>query len=120
MLVVDDARNDFVEFVRIPSFEISAKKLVTDEDVRHLELQILANPKSGSVIELTGGFRKLRFARPSRSEGKSGGTRVIYFFSEPRRRVYLILIYSKNVKDDLTGAEQRELRALARALQEDG
>ena len=108
---------EFLEFVSTPSFETSAKKLLTEEDRRQLELGLLSNPTAGAVIERTGGFRKVRFARPSRREGKSGGTRVIYYFLEGRRRIYLVLVYSKSVRDDLTTAEENELRKLARQLE---
>ena len=106
----------FLEFVSTPSFESSAKKLLTDEDRRQLELVLLSDLAAGAVIERTGGFRKIRFARPSLREGKSGGTRVIYYFIERRSRIYLVLVYSKNVKDDLTTAEENELRKMARQL----
>lgn len=74
-------------------------------------------PERGPLIERTGGFRKVRFARPSRREGKSGGTRVIYYFLSRRDRIYLLLVYSKSVKDDLTRDEENQLRRLARALE---
>lgn len=74
-------------------------------------------PKRGQVIERTGGFRKLRFARPSRREGKSGGTRVVYYLVDRRDRIYLLLVYAKGVKDSLTSAEENELRKLARELE---
>lgn len=78
---------------------------------------LLEEPRRGQVIERTGGFRKVRFARPSRREGKSGGTRVVYYYVERRDRIYLLLVYSKGVKDDLTRAEENELRRLGRALE---
>lgn len=99
------------------SFEASAKKLLTDEDRRTLELLLLEDPRRGQLIERTGGFRKVRFARPSRHEGKSGGTRVIYYLVDRRDRIYLLLVYSKAVRDDLTRAEENELRKLAKALE---
>jgi hypothetical protein len=107
----------YLEFISTPLFEISAKKLLTEEDRRQLELTLLMNPRGGQVIERTGGFRKIRFARPSRREGKSGGTRVVYYLLERRGRVYLLLVYAKNVKDDLTRSEENELRSLARQLE---
>ena len=84
-----------------------------------MELLLLDDPKRGRLIERTGGFRKVRFARRSRREGKSGGTRVIYYFLERRYRIYLLLVFAKGVKDDLTRAEENELRKLARALEEE-
>ena len=101
------------------SFERAAKKLLTEEDHRELELLLLENPKRGQLIERTGGFRKVRFARPSRREGKSGGTRVIYYLLDRRDRIYLLFVYAKGVRDDLSRAEEYELRRLARRLDEE-
>jgi hypothetical protein len=80
---------------------------------------LVEDPRRGQVIQRTGGFRKLRFARPSRREGKSGATRVIYYFVDRRARIYLILVYGKGVKDNLTRTEENELRTLAKALEEE-
>jgi hypothetical protein len=113
------SRSPHVEFVTTPMFEASAKKLLTEEDRRELELLLVEDPRRGQVIERTGGFRKLRFARPSRREGKSGGTRVIYYFIDRRDRIYLIEVYSKRVKDDLSRADEKALRTVARALEGD-
>jgi hypothetical protein len=99
------------------SFEASAKKLLTEEDRRALELFPLEDPRRGQLIERTGGFRKVRFARPSRREGKSGGTRVIYYLLDRKDRIFLLLIYSKSAKDNLTRSEENELRKLAQALE---
>lgn len=108
-----------IEFVATHGFEASAKRILTEEDRRRLELLLLEEPRRGQLIERTGGFRKMRFARPSRREGKSGGTRVIYFVLDRRNRIYLLLVYAKGAKDDLTRAEENELRKLARALEEE-
>ena len=107
----------FVEFIATRAFEASAKKLLDEEDRRQLELMLVADPRRGQVIERTGGFRKVRFARPSRREGKSGGTRVIYYFIQSKDRIYLIDVYAKGVKDDLTRAEENGLREVARVLE---
>jgi hypothetical protein len=107
----------FVEFIATRLFESSAKKLLDEEDRRTLELILVADPRRGQVIERTGGFRKVRFARPSRREGKSGGTRVIYYFIHRKDRIYLIDVYAKGVRDDLTRAEENGLREVARILE---
>ena len=112
-------RSESIEVVSTHSFEAGAKKLLTEDDRRELELMLVEDPKRGQVIERTGGFRKVRFARPSRREGKSGGTRVIYYFLDRRDRIYLLLVYAKGVKDNLTRAEENELRKLAKALKEE-
>jgi len=65
------AKETFVEFIATGMFEASAKKLLAEEDRRELELLLVADPESGRVIERTGGFRKVRFARPSRRRGRA-------------------------------------------------
>ncbi|MEZ4425421.1 MAG: hypothetical protein R3E98_18630 [Gemmatimonadota bacterium] len=112
------ARSDsYIEFVTTSMFETSAKKLLTEEDRRELELLLLEDPRRGDVVPRTGGFRKVRFARPSRKEGKSGGTRVIYYFIQRTDRIYLIEVYAKGVKGDLTRSEEHALRDVARVLE---
>lgn len=78
---------------------------------------LLEKPTRGELMERTGGFRKMRFARPSRREGKSGATRVVYYFLDRRDRIYLLLAYPKASRDDLTRTEENELRNFARALE---
>lgn len=107
------------EFIATHGFEASAKKLLDDEDRRALELLLLEDPWRGRLIERTGGLRKVRFARPSRREGKRGGTRVVYYFLARRSRIYLLLVYPKSVKDDLTRAEENDLKRLAQTLEEE-
>jgi hypothetical protein len=51
---------------------------LNDDDLRALERQLMDNPTAGAVMRNTGGVRKMRFAPPSRSAGKSGGFRACY------------------------------------------
>jgi hypothetical protein len=72
-------------------------------------------PDAGAFVRGTGGVRKLRIPLPGR--GKRGGARVIYYFQEARDCVFLIHVYAKNRKDDLTQAERQTIRKLVRALE---
>jgi hypothetical protein len=63
----------------------------------------------------TGGIRKLRVAVAGR--GKRGGARIAYYYRGSRELVYLILAYPKNVKENLTAAERREMRRLTAILE---
>ena len=71
---------------------------------------IAANPTAGNVIEGTGGARKVRFA--GRGKGKSGGYRVITFFTGTDTPVFLLNIFAKNEKTNLTSRERRILSAV--------
>jgi len=71
---------------------------------------ISANPAAGEVIEETGGARKVRFA--GRGKGKSGGYRVITFFSGRDIPVFLLNIFAKSEKTDLTPRERRVMKSV--------
>jgi len=61
----------------------------------------------GDVLVGTGGIRKVRFARGGR--GKSGGVRVIYYFYNAEEPIYLLEVFGKNEKANLTAAERNAL-----------
>ena len=72
---------------------------LTDEDLRVLQEQLLANPQLGAVIQGTGGLRKMRFALPG--QGKSGSSRVAYVDFVIAETIYLIFAYPKNLLESL-------------------
>lgn len=83
---------------------------LTDDDLRHLERAIIARPDAGDVIAGTGGVRKLRFAPPSRSGGKSGGFRVCYTWFVVSTTAVVLLIYPKNELTNLTADDKKAIR----------
>jgi hypothetical protein len=57
------------------------KMRLRDEDLQALEIALMEDPEAGDVMRGTGGLRKIRFAPPSWSMGKSGALRVCYVTS---------------------------------------
>lgn len=103
-------------FIQTDEFVKNWERLdLTDDDMRRLELEILKNPKIGSVIRGTGGLRKLRFS--FENKGKSGSTRICYVDFLLLETVYLITIYPKNEKDNLTKAECNNIKKMIDALE---
>ena len=79
------------------------------------QLEFLARrPKAGRIIEGTGGFRKVRFARPGK--GKSGGARVVYYYHNDTKPILLLLIYAKADQDNLTDAQKAQLKKHVNAI----
>jgi hypothetical protein len=87
-----------------------AKKLLSDRERQELVSYLSAHPASGTVIEGTGGIRKLRWAR--QGMGKSGGVRVIYYFHNEGMPLYALTLYGKGEKDNLNAAERNDLAKL--------
>jgi hypothetical protein len=99
-----------VVFIETPVFTRQVTELLTDEAYGRFQLFLAAHPKTGRVIQDTGGLRKARW-RDERV-GKSGGVRVIYYHLAKSSQCRMLFIYRKGVKDDLTAAEKRTLRKL--------
>jgi hypothetical protein len=91
-----------------------AEKVWTDTEREEFIGYIAANPKVGDVIPETGGVRKVRWKRSG--SGKRGGARVIYFFADPRLPLYLLMVYAKARKEDLSPEEKRAVRGFVAAL----
>lgn len=86
------------------------------DDEQRLEFvtYIAANPEAGDLIPDTGGVRKVRWSRPG--TGRRGGVRVVYFYHDAKRPLYLLMVYAKARKEDLSPAEKRSVRELTALL----
>jgi hypothetical protein len=84
--------------------------LYAEADLTELQLTIMSNPKRAPVISGTGGLRKLRFAPPGWEMGKSGAVRVCYAYFEEYGIVFLIVVYRKSEKDNLTATERAAIK----------
>ena len=98
----------------LPEYLRQASKLLGNEDRRAVVEYLAAHPKAGDLIEGTGGVRKLRWGRDGR--GKSGGVRVIYYFNSEAMPLYLLTLFAKNERANLTKAERNELAGLVDVL----
>jgi hypothetical protein len=87
---------------------------MTEEEVDHLVSYLAKNPQAGVEMQGTGGCRKLRFA--GRGKGKSGGYRTITFYSGTEMPVFLITVFGKGEKSNLSRSECNELRKLTKLL----
>lgn len=75
---------------------------------------VSSNPQSGEVMQGTGGCRKVRVA--GRGKGKSGGYRIILAFGGDDLPVFLLTVFGKGEKDNLTKAERNDLKAATSSL----
>lgn len=100
--------------VELPTYIRLAEKLLSVEERQDLINYLAEHPKAGNVMEGTGGVRKLRWRRGG--QGKSGGVRVIYYFHDDLMPLYLLTLFAKGDKANLTKAERNELADLVDAL----
>jgi len=97
--------------VEAPAYLADAKAVGMTEADRDAVVQMLANrPQAGIEISGTSGARKVRVA--GRGKGKSGGYRVITFYSGQDIPVFLLTADSKGEKANLSKAERNELKSI--------
>ncbi len=85
--------------IETPTFQEDARKLWSEEERGAFCAWLAASPEVGDVIPGGGGCRKIRWARSG--SGKRGGVRVIYFNRLANGEIWLLVIYSKAVKENI-------------------
>ena len=73
---------------------------------------VAENPEVG--VPLGGGLRKARIALPG--SGKSGGVRVVFLSAGEDIPVFLLTVFAKNEKSNLTARERTVLITAAKEL----
>jgi hypothetical protein len=100
--------------VETPTYLAIANKLFSQEERADIVALVAADPECGDLIRGTGGFRKVRVAR--KGMGKSGGARVVYIWRNARFPVFLIAVFPKNEKENLSMGERNALRKRADSI----
>jgi mRNA-degrading endonuclease RelE of RelBE toxin-antitoxin system len=94
-------------------FTKQVQKLLSDEEYHQLQMALVKRPDTGKVIRGSGGLRKMRWGVKGR--GKRGGSRVIYYWAVNQDQLLMLLIYPKNVRDDLSQNQLNVLRRIVEA-----
>ncbi|CUS03966.2 Toxin HigB-2 [Candidatus Promineifilum breve] len=94
-------------------FTRQIEELLTDEAYKDLQTELVKRPEVGVLIPGGGGLRKMRWGY--QGQGKRGGVRVIYYWAAKQKRILMLFIYPKNVRDNLSPAQLRALRSIVEA-----
>jgi hypothetical protein len=98
--------------VELPEFQKRAKAIMSELERESAINFIAANPEAG--VSLGGGLRKVRI--PREGGGKSGGYRTIYVFGGAHMPIFLITVFAKNEKANLSKTEQAAAVEMSRTL----
>lgn len=74
------------------------------------------HPQAGTIVQGTGGIRKLRWE--AQGKGKSGGVRVIYYYHNGSVPLFLLTVFGKGEKANISKSERNELSKLTNLLLE--
>ena len=105
-------------FVETSEFTEWVAEFLPDAVYARLQQELMDNPDKGTPIPGCGGLRKIRTADPNRGKGKRGGARVIYLYVPAAKWFFMLDIYGKDEKDDLSAGEKKELCKLVDELKQ--
>ena len=109
---------DYKTFVETKLFSRKWLELgLNDEDLQLLQNVLIETPNIGKVIPGTGSLRKLRISMPCK--GKRGGARVCYVNFLLFDTIYLIDVYSKNEKENLTEGEKAIMKKYIQQIEKE-
>lgn len=103
--------------VETPEFVAGARRVLTDAERAGLIDYLAGTPDAGALMPGTGGARKLRWG--AKGKGKRGGARVISYYGGPNVPVFLMAVFAKGERANLTKAERNELRQVLASLAEE-
>lgn len=86
--------------------------MTDDERIAAVNL-VSADPEAGDLMVGTGGCRKVRLA--GKGKGKSGGYRLITFY-RAGGRVFLLTVFAKGERANLSQGERNALKAITALL----
>jgi len=89
------------------------------ELLREIQAEVLQSLELGDIIPGTAGLRKLRVGDVGRKKGKRGGFRVIYLDLPHVAKTYLLALYDKSEKSDISAGEKKVLRGLVDKLKKE-
>jgi len=98
--------------VELPEFQRRAKTVMSDDEREAAIVWIAENPEAGT--SLGGGLRKVRI--PREGGGKRGGFRTIYVFGGRHMPIFLVTVFAKNEKANLTSKEQAAAIELSKEI----
>ncbi len=106
------------EFIETPSFTKRWYALgFDDDDLAELQQYLIKNPDAGDTMVGTGGLKKIRYAFNGR--GKSGSARVCYVDFAAFEKNYLIQVFSKDEKQNLSDTEKKNIKIVVQILKKE-
>lgn len=96
------------------SFQKKSQKILDEDELDRLKNFLSNNPQSGEIIPGLRGIRKMRWQVDHK--GKSGGVRIIYLFYNASMPVFLLNIYKKSEKSDMSSKEKKILNSMVDEL----
>jgi hypothetical protein len=89
-----------LEFIETPIFTRLLPEYLSDDQYAELQATLMRHPEIGDIVPGSGGVRKMRWRLGG--QGKRGGLRVIYYLRTLRGEIWMLTLYGKNVRENIS------------------
>jgi hypothetical protein len=97
-----------MKFIETSIFTKKIAQLLSDDNYRLLQLELLMNPESGVLIKNSGGLRKIRSSN-NRSSTRGG---ILLDKIKEKDEVYMLFAFRKNEMDNMSTTQLKALKKL--------
>lgn len=98
-------------FIELITFTRHANDYFDDGELAELQVALSLNPALGDVVPGTHGVRKMRWSRAGM--GKRGGVRILYYVQDTHGRIWLLTVFAKSARENISASTLNELREIA-------
>jgi len=84
--------------------------LLSDDEYTAMQWFLSFKPEAGDIIQRVGGTRKMRWRK--KGQWKRGGLRVIYFHHAEKDTLWMLALYEKKAKEDLSEFDTEVIKQL--------
>ena len=99
-----------MRIVETPTFTKRVQEILSEEEYRLFQIKLISEPEAGNIIRGSGGIRKIRWA--GSGKGKTGGSRILYYWYNIQGLLLMLFIFKKNEKDDLNKVQLKALKTI--------
>jgi hypothetical protein len=115
LLAADPDQTRPLKVIEARSFSRDADQILSRDQLEVLRQDVATLRQLGSVIKGSGGLRKMRCG--TGHKGKRGGARVIYYYGGDHMPVFLVAIYAKSEKEDVSSGALKDMRQYVARVQ---
>ncbi len=101
-----------MEFIETPIFTKTITELLSDKEYSDFQKYLIENPEIGDIVKGGSGIRKVRWNLANR--GKRGSIRIIYYYKVVNNQIFLLYVYTKKKKSDLSESEKKLFGEIAK------
>jgi hypothetical protein len=97
-----------LQFIETPIFTKLLAEYLSDDEYAELQATLNRHPDIGAIVPGSGGVRKMRWG--FQGHGKRGGLRVIYYLMTLRGEIWMLTLYSKHIRENISADVLRRIR----------